>query len=105
MQGFRELIQLHLAHEVERTAAVKQADIRQRVADLEANLASAKAGLDAAEAEVKRLHLERKSFKPDGAELNELGEGWASPIGINAERMTHVLPNLFAEYLSDKNGR
>ena len=46
-----------------------------------------------------RLHLERRSFKPDGAELNELGEGWAGPVGINAERMTHVLPNLFEEYL------
>jgi len=46
-----------------------------------------------------RLHLERRSFKPDGAELDELGEGWASPVGINAERMTHVLPNLFEDYI------
>ena len=46
-----------------------------------------------------RLHFERRSFKPDGAELNELGEGWASPVGINAEKMTHVLPNLFEDYL------
>jgi ATP-dependent helicase YprA (DUF1998 family) len=46
-----------------------------------------------------RLHLERRSFKPDGAELIELGEGWAGPVGINAERMTHVLPNLFENYL------
>jgi hypothetical protein len=46
-----------------------------------------------------RLHLERRSFKPDGAELIELGEGWAGPVGINAERMKHVLPHLFEDYL------
>ncbi|MBK7074595.1 MAG: DEAD/DEAH box helicase [Myxococcales bacterium] len=46
-----------------------------------------------------RLHLERRSFKPDGAELVELGEGWADPEGIDADRMTHVLPHMFADYL------
>lgn len=46
-----------------------------------------------------RLHLERRSFRPDGAELRDLGEGWAGPEGINAERMTHVLPNRFQEYI------
>ena len=71
MQGFRELIQLHLAHEVERTAAAKQAEIRQRVADLEANMASAKAGLDVAEAEVKRLHLERKTAELDVQKIED----------------------------------
>ncbi len=46
-----------------------------------------------------RLHLERRSFRPDGAEIRDLGEGWAGPVGINAEKMGHVLPNRFEEYL------
>ena len=46
-----------------------------------------------------RLHLERRSFRPDGAELPELGEGWQGPVGINAERQAHVLPNRFDAYL------
>lgn len=46
-----------------------------------------------------RLHLERRSFRPDGAELRDLGEGWAGPVGINAERMNQVLPNRLDEYV------
>ena len=46
-----------------------------------------------------RQHLERRSFRPDGAETRELGEGWASPNGINGARMDHVLPNRFDQYL------
>lgn len=47
-----------------------------------------------------RQHLERRSFRPDGAETRELGEGWASPYGITGARMDHVLPNRFDQYLS-----
>jgi ATP-dependent helicase YprA (DUF1998 family)/Zn finger protein HypA/HybF involved in hydrogenase expression len=47
-----------------------------------------------------RQHLERRSFRPDGAETRVLGEGWASPYGINGARMDHVLPNRFDQYLS-----
>ena len=55
-----------------------------------------------------RLHLERKSFRPEGAEIRELGEGWATPQGINAEKMSQVLPGRFEDYLQrvlsgDKN--
>ena len=46
-----------------------------------------------------RLHLERRSFRPDGAEIRDLGEGWAGPVGIKAENIAHVLPNRFEEYL------
>ena len=46
-----------------------------------------------------RLHLERRSFRPDGAEIRDLGEGWAGPVGINAGNIAHVLPNQFEEYL------
>ena len=47
-----------------------------------------------------RQHLERRSFRPDGAETRELGEGWAHPQGINAARVEHVLPNRFDQYLA-----
>jgi ATP-dependent helicase YprA (DUF1998 family) len=46
-----------------------------------------------------RQHLERRSFKPDGAEVRDLGEGWASPVGINAAKLEHVLPYRFGAYL------
>ena len=71
MQGFRELIQLHLAHETERGAAAKQAELRQRIAALEADLAAAKSGLEAAEGEVKRLHLDRKTAELDVQKLED----------------------------------
>ncbi|MEW6732742.1 MAG: DEAD/DEAH box helicase [Acidobacteriota bacterium] len=51
-----------------------------------------------------RLHLERRSFKPDGAEIRELGEGWAGPLGINAEKISQILPNRFDEYLKQLLG-
>jgi ATP-dependent helicase YprA (DUF1998 family)/Zn finger protein HypA/HybF involved in hydrogenase expression len=47
-----------------------------------------------------RQHLERRSFRPDGAETRELGEGWAQAQGINAARLEHVLPNRFDGYLT-----
>lgn len=47
-----------------------------------------------------RQHLERRSFRPDGAETRELGEGWAQAQGINAARLEHVLPNRFDAYLT-----
>lgn len=46
-----------------------------------------------------RQHFERKSFRPEGAEIRDLGEGWAHPQGINAGQLKHVLPNRFDQYL------
>lgn len=46
-----------------------------------------------------RQHLERRSFKPPGAQLSDLGEGWAGPVGIDASNMKHVLPYRFPAYL------
>jgi Zn finger protein HypA/HybF involved in hydrogenase expression len=46
-----------------------------------------------------RQHLERRSFRPPGAELRELGEGWAHPEGIDGARPERILPNSFAEYV------
>ncbi len=46
-----------------------------------------------------RLHLERKSFRPEGAEIRELGEGWQTPQGINAAKLSQVLPGQFDLYL------
>lgn len=71
MHGFRELIQLHLAHAVEREAAAKQAELKKAIAALEADLASAKATLEAAEADIKRMHLERKSAELDVQKLED----------------------------------
>ncbi|MCA9630492.1 MAG: hypothetical protein KC766_22630, partial [Myxococcales bacterium] len=47
-----------------------------------------------------RQHLERRSFRPDGAEIRDLGEGWAGPVGINAAQLNHVLPYRFDAYLT-----
>ncbi|MHB1327920.1 MAG: DEAD/DEAH box helicase, partial [Gemmatimonadales bacterium] len=47
-----------------------------------------------------RQHLERRSFRPNGAETRDLGEGWAYPYGINAANREHVLPNRFDQYLT-----
>ena len=44
-------------------------------------------------------HLERRSFRPPGARLDDLGEGWAVPVGINAARVEHILPNRFGQYI------
>lgn len=46
-----------------------------------------------------RLHLERRSFRTDGAELRALGEGWAGPVGIDADQPGQLLPNRFRDYL------
>ena len=46
-----------------------------------------------------RLHLERRSLLSPGAELDDLGEGWASPRGIDPDVRAHLLPNRFDEYL------
>jgi hypothetical protein len=46
-----------------------------------------------------RLNLERNTFRPEGAEIRDLGEGWASPFGIDASKISHVLPGKFDEYL------
>ena len=46
-----------------------------------------------------RLHLERRSFRTMGAELADLGEGWASPKGIDPDELGQLLPNRFQEYL------
>ena len=44
-----------------------------------------------------RLNLERNTFRPEGAEIRDLGEGWASPFGIDASKMSQVLPGRFDE--------
>jgi predicted nucleic acid-binding Zn-ribbon protein len=72
MQGFRELIQLHLAHEIERTAIKRQEALRQRIAAMEADLGAARQALEAADGNVKRLHLERRSAEMDVQKLEDL---------------------------------
>lgn len=47
-----------------------------------------------------RQHLERRSFRPDGAEFDELGEGWANPTGIDASQKGQLLPYRFDEWIA-----
>lgn len=47
-----------------------------------------------------RQHLERRSFRPDGAAIDDLGEGWAGPVGIDASNRAHVLAYRSEEWLS-----
>jgi hypothetical protein len=47
-----------------------------------------------------RQHLERRSFRPHGAAVTSLGEGWAKPVGIDASKRRHVLPFRFEDYLA-----
>ena len=72
MQGFRELIHVHLAHEAERTAVKRQEALRQRLAALEADLLTARAALGSADADVKRLHAERRSAEMDVQKLEDV---------------------------------
>lgn len=47
-----------------------------------------------------RQNLERRSFRPDGAETSDLGEGRVGAVGINAAHIARILPNNFGEYLT-----
>ncbi|MBX3269502.1 MAG: DEAD/DEAH box helicase [Sandaracinaceae bacterium] len=51
-----------------------------------------------------RQHLERRTFRADGAALRNQGEGWAKPVGIDASKDADVLPNRFGEYLARVTG-
>lgn len=71
MKGFRELVQLHLANEADRLAAKKQDELNRRITALEEDVAGAKVRLEMAEADVKRLHLERKTAELDVQKLED----------------------------------
>ena len=71
MQGFRELIQLHLAHEAERKAVKQQEALRATLAAYEADIAAAKAALEAADADVKKLHADRRAAELEVQKLED----------------------------------
>lgn len=71
MQGFRELVQLHLANEIARKAAKRQDDLRKQIAALEEDVAGAKVRLEMAESEVKRVQAERKHAELDVQKLED----------------------------------
>jgi predicted nucleic acid-binding Zn-ribbon protein len=71
MQGFRELVQLHLANEADRKAAKRQEELRKEIAELEEGVTRARGLLELAESDVKRLHLERKAAELDVQKLED----------------------------------
>jgi predicted nucleic acid-binding Zn-ribbon protein len=65
MQGFRELIQLHLAEQAERETSRKQDALRSSIEQMQRDIETARAQQQAAEEHVKHLHLERKKVELD----------------------------------------
>jgi predicted nucleic acid-binding Zn-ribbon protein len=61
MEGFRELIRLHLADQAARDAQKRQEALRVQVASLEGAVAGAREALAAAEERVKALQLQRRA--------------------------------------------
>lgn len=80
MQGFRELIQLHLANEAERKAAKRQEQLKKEIADLEESVARSRALLELAESDVKRIHLERKTAELDVQKLDDQRSKYRSQL-------------------------
>lgn len=71
MQGFRELIELHLAHQAEREASLSQDRLRARIAELESGVTTARTALDAAEAQVKALQGQRRAAELDVEKIEQ----------------------------------
>ena len=71
MQGFRELILLHLAHEAERRAHRAQQDLSKRIEAHETGITESRAALEAAEEEVKRLLHDRRAAELDVQKLED----------------------------------
>ena len=46
-----------------------------------------------------RLHLERKSFRPEGAEIRDWEKAGPLPKGLMQRKMSQVLPGRFEDYL------
>ena len=80
MQGFRELIQLHLANEADRKAAKRQEELRAEIASLEDAVARARSRLELAESDVKRLHVDRKSAELDVQKLEDQRSKYRSQL-------------------------
>lgn len=47
-----------------------------------------------------RLHMERRTFMPDGATADELSDSWAKPEGIDLRSDDQLMPRRFHEYLT-----
>jgi hypothetical protein len=46
-----------------------------------------------------RLQLESRAFTPKGASLEELGDSWNQPDGLDVEKATDLVPQRFVEFL------
>ena len=80
MQGFRELIQLHLANEADRKAAKRQEELRAEIAALEDAVARARSRLELAESDVKRIHVDRKTAELDVQKLEDQRSKYRSQL-------------------------
>ena len=82
MQGFRELVHLHLANEADRKAAKRQDLLRKEISDLEEAVARARSRFELAESDVKRLHAERKAAELDVQKLDDQRSKYRSQLLI-----------------------
>ncbi len=71
MQGFRELVQLHLAHAAERGAAKHQDQLRERIAELEQAVDAARSRLELADGDARRLQSDRKAAEHEVQKLED----------------------------------
>jgi predicted nucleic acid-binding Zn-ribbon protein len=80
MQGFRELVQLHLANEADRKAARKQEELRKEIASLEEGVARARQRLELADGDVKRNVLDRKAAELEVQKLEDQRSKYRSQL-------------------------
>lgn len=104
MQGFRELIRLHLAHEAERQAAERQAELRERIERMDEKLADDKAAVAAAteafdqiaknrkavEGEIELLDQQRRKYRDQlmSAKTNEVYKTLLHEIETSGQRIS-----------------
>lgn len=71
MQGFRELIQLHLANEADRKAARRQEELRKEIAALAESVERSRSLLELAESDLKQIQQERKNAEFEVQKLED----------------------------------
>ena len=70
MEGFRELIELHLAEQEEREARKRQERLRAQIAELDERLADARAKLAAAQERLNAIVAERRRLEAEVEDLD-----------------------------------
>ena len=95
MEGFRELIELHLAEQEERGARKRQEKLREQIVQLDESLAEAKAKLAAAEAERDLIVGVRKALETEVEDLD------ASRVKYRAQLMEARTNEVYRTLLSE----